>query len=37
MVALTGVEPVRSFPRQILSLLCLPIPPQGRIIYKFFS
>lgn len=27
VVPLTGVEPVRNFFREILSLLCLPIPP----------
>ena len=27
LVPLTGVEPVRNFFREILSLLCLPIPP----------
>lgn len=32
MVALTGLEPVRHRCREILSLLRLPIPPQGRMI-----
>ena len=32
MVLLTGLEPVRSRLRGILSPLCLPIPPQQRII-----
>lgn len=27
----TGIEPVRPFDREILSLLCLPISPPGRI------
>ena len=30
LVLLTGLEPVRSRPRGILSPLCLPIPPQQR-------
>ncbi len=30
MVPETGIEPVRSFDREILSLLCLPISPPGR-------
>ncbi len=31
LVGLTGVEPVRPFERQILSLVRLPIPPQPPI------
>ena len=34
MVLLTGLEPVRSRLRGILSPLCLPIPPQQRDIIK---
>ena len=30
MVPGTGIEPVRRFQREILSLLCLPISPSGR-------
>ena len=30
MVPETGIEPVRYFYREILSLLCLPISPPGR-------
>ena len=33
MVLLTGLEPVRSRPRGILSPLCLPIPPQQHISF----
>jgi hypothetical protein len=29
MVPGTGLEPVQSCDREILSLLCLPIPPPG--------
>ncbi len=29
MVPGTGIEPVRSYDREILSLLCLPISPPG--------
>lgn len=32
VVRLGGLEPPR-FPRQILSLLCMPIPPQPRMFY----
>ncbi len=32
MVPLTGIEPVRMLLRGILSPLCLPIPPQRRIL-----
>ena len=43
LVPMTGLEPVRT-KRQILSLLCLPIPPHGRrswngasaVIYELF-
>ncbi len=31
MVRLAGIEPARTR-REILSLLCLPIPPQSRLI-----
>ena len=34
VVLLTGLEPVRSRPRGILSPLCLPIPPQQHTILK---
>ena len=34
LVLLTGLEPVRSRLRGILSPLCLPIPPQQRVILK---
>ena len=30
MVRTAGLEPARSYLRQILSLLCLPIPPRPR-------
>lgn len=30
MVPAAGVEPARPYDRQILSLLCLPIPPSGQ-------
>ena len=36
MVPLTGLEPVRDRSRQILSLRCLPIPPQRRF-HRYFS
>ena len=36
MTWLTGLEPVRDRSRQILSLRCLPIPPQ-RQIHRYFS
>ena len=29
LVPRAGIEPARPFSRQILSLLCLPIPPPG--------
>lgn len=29
MVAPAGLEPASPYGRQILSLLCMPIPPQG--------
>lgn len=35
MVPGAGLEPARSCDREILSLLCLPIPPPGPI-RKFF-
>lgn len=30
----TGLEPVQSYDREILSLLCLPISPPGRILME---
>ena len=35
MVPGAGLEPARSFPRGILSPLCLPIPPPGRESKKY--
>ena len=34
LVPRAGIEPARPFSRQILSLLCLPIPPPGLKSYK---
>ena len=31
MVRTAGLEPARGYPRQILSLLCLPIPPRPQL------
>ena len=31
MVRTAGLEPARGYPRQILSLLCLPIPPRPQV------
>lgn len=36
-MALMGLEPIRIFIRQILSLLRLPIPPQRRTRYRVVS
>ena len=36
MVPGDGLEPSRSFLRGILSPLCLPIPPPGRVINLFY-
>ena len=35
LVPLTGIEPVRILLRGILSPLCLPVPPQRRIIFCY--
>jgi hypothetical protein len=32
MVPGAGIEPARPYDREILSLLCLPISPPGRVI-----
>jgi hypothetical protein len=37
MVASDGLEPSRPFGPQILSLLCLPIPPRGHAGWRFYS
>ena len=37
MVPGAGIEPARPCEREILSLLCLPISPPGRMGYTFMQ